>query len=260
MNISAPDDAALRERLGPAVAQRLPWMQWLAEIDSTNAALLRDAAALPDRAVLGADRQTAGRGRRGRAWDMAGDGNLAMSLFARLHCRPDQLAGLSLAVGVGCAEALRRLGVAAVGLKWPNDLVADDRKLGGVLIELAGSRATGSEVVIGLGLNRALPPDADPGWIGLRQLRCELDRPALVAEMIGALLGVLDEFEASGLATFLPRWDSLDALRNRSARVVTASAEQAGTVLGIRADGALRLATAQGEQCFHSAEVSLRRQ
>ncbi len=247
----------LREALDPAWAAALPLIEWLPEIDSTSSSLLRRRADLPSRAALLADRQTAGRGRRGNHWSTP-SGNLALSLFARLPMPPTALGGLSLALGVCCAEALHALGASEVGLKWPNDLLARGRKLGGLLVELAASEANGVEVVIGLGLNRELPADADNGWIGLRDLGLDIGRCTLAARMIEALLLALQQFEPHGFSAFAERWHRMDALHGRSVRVLAAGVEHLGKVQGVGLDGALRVACADGERVFLSADVSLR--
>jgi BirA family biotin operon repressor/biotin-[acetyl-CoA-carboxylase] ligase len=258
MNPSEPQAVErLRACLDPAWAATLPLIEWLPEIDSTSSALLRRRSALPPRAALLADRQTAGRGRRGNPWSTP-SGNLALSLFARLSMPPAALAGLSLALGVCCAEALHRLGASEVGLKWPNDLLARGRKLGGLLVELAASDIDSVDVVIGLGLNRELPADADRGWIGLCELATATDRCTLAARMIEALLLALQQFEPQGFAAFAARWHRLDALHGRPVRVLAAGVEHLGRAQGVGDDGALRVACAEGERVFLSADVSLR--
>lgn len=249
---------ALRGRLSPAASARLPQIEWVAQTGSTSSDLLARAASLPARAARVADAQTAGRGRRGRSWSMPAGGNLALSLFARLQRPAAQLGGLSLALGVACAERLRRAGLADVGLKWPNDLLARGRKLGGLLVELARGDALGCEAVIGLGLNLRLPVEADPGWVGLAELGAEVEPLDAAAWMLNALLPALDDFERDGFEAFAGRWPEFDALAGRAAWVEAAGERIEGQVAGVRADGALRLATASGERTFLSADVSLR--
>lgn len=249
----------LRARLSPAASARLPQIEWVARTGSTSSDLLVRAAGLPARAARIADAQTAGRGRRGRSWSMPDGGNLALSLFARLRRPAAQQGGLSLALGVACAERLRCAGLAEVGLKWPNDLLARGRKLGGLLIELARGDAQGCEAVIGLGLNLRLPAGADPGWIGLAELGADVEPLEAAAWMLDALLPALDDFDRGGFEAFAERWPALDLLAGHAAWVEAAGERIEGRVAGVRADGALRLATASGERSFLSADVSLRR-
>ncbi len=248
----------LRAALPADIAPRLPRIDWVESIDSTSSALLRAAPTLPDRALLLADAQTAGRGRRGRHWSMRPGDGLAMSLFARLPLPPSALGGLSLALGIECAQALRDGGASSVGVKWPNDLVVDAGKLGGLLVEVARGTAGGSEVVIGLGLNLHLPADADPAWIALDALLPTSERVEWAARMAAALLRGVDAFARDGFAASAARWPAYDAWAGRAVRVLTADAAVEGELLGIDGAGALRLRTAAGERRFSSADVSLR--
>jgi BirA family transcriptional regulator, biotin operon repressor / biotin---[acetyl-CoA-carboxylase] ligase len=255
--------AAVQARLSPAASAALGQLRWLEEVDSSNSVLLGEAAGLPDRAALIVDAQRAGRGRRGRAWQSPAGANLYLSLFARLKRPIHALAGFSLALGIGCAEALRDAGVAAT-VKWPNDLLVDGRKLGGLLVELAGERQGRAEAVLGLGLNLAMPADAarqiDQPWTDLASLGIEPSRERWAACMLQALLDATAAFERHGLAAFRPRWDALDALAGRALRVQAGEALHLGENGGIDDAGGLRLLSGGGERVFHSAEVSVREQ
>ena len=163
----------------------------------------------------------------------------------------------SAAVGIAIAEALHALGALDVRVKWPNDLIARDRKLGGVLIELAPRAA-----VIGLGLNLRMPDDAareiDQPWIDLATLQVSHDRNRVAAQVLQHLLPALDSFDRAGLSPFLSRWPALDALAGRRVRVLEGDTGFDGDALGIAPDGRLRVHTAHGERQLHSADVSLR--
>jgi len=230
--------------------------EWLAEVDSSNSELLRRAERLPDRYVLLADQQSAGRGRRGRSWVSPPGANLYLSMFARLGREP---VALSLAIGIAAAECLRQFGASDVRLKWPNDLVVGERKLGGILIDIAAAQT----VVVGIGVNLAMPGAAaaaiDQPWIDLAGLGVRTDVESVAARLAPALLAALDEFAAAGFAPFEPRWPALDALAGQAVRI-DGGARAGGRVLGIAADGALRLQDDAGEWRCHAGEVSLRRQ
>lgn len=234
-------------------------LQRRAEVDSSNSELLRRAATLPDRYALVVDAQTAGRGRQGRRWHSPPGANLYLSLFARLPLAPAQLSGLSLVVGIAVAETLRAGGAGEVGVKWPNDLVARERKLGGILIESAGSRDGRVELVIGLGLNLAMPQDAEVGqpWIDLATLGVASDREAWLPPLLAALGGALDGFVAGGFASFQSRWQAVDQLAGRAV-VVHGGERSGGTACGVDADGALRIVDEQGEWRCRAGEVSVR--
>jgi BirA family biotin operon repressor/biotin-[acetyl-CoA-carboxylase] ligase len=248
---------ALRAQLAPASVARFGALEWVDALDSTNAELLRRGDAQPDFAVLIADQQHAGRGRRGRAWHSPRDANLYLSLYLHLPRGARQAAGLSLAVGVAAAEALHALGAPAVQLKWPNDLLARERKLGGILVELAGAGA-----VIGLGLNVRMPagaPDFDRPWCDLASLGVALPREAVAAALLDALLPALARFRDAGLdAALRARWERLHAHAGRAVRILEGEHSWEGEALGLAEDGALRVATAQGERRVHGGDVSLR--
>lgn len=223
--------------------------------DSSNSELLRRASTLADRHALVVDAQTAGRGRLGRSWHSPPGANLYLSLFARLPLPAVQLAGLSLAIGVGVADVLRASGAAEVGVKWPNDLLARGRKLGGILIEIASSRAARCEVVTGIGLNLHLPQGLDVGQpaIDLVTLGVETGRDALLARLLPALGDALEVFIAEGFPAFMSRWDALDLLRGQTV-TLSDGERRRGEVLGVASDGSLRLRDDSGEfRCVGTA-------
>ena len=130
----------------------------LLTVDSTNryvAELRRQAAR--HFAVCVAEVQNAGRGRRGRSWVAPFGSGICMSVGWQFAEAPPTFSALSLAVGVAVVKAFRRLGIQGVGLKWPNDLQWQDRKLGGILIEMRGESAGPAQVIIGIGINMHMP-------------------------------------------------------------------------------------------------------
>jgi BirA family transcriptional regulator, biotin operon repressor / biotin---[acetyl-CoA-carboxylase] ligase len=259
--LTTPSPDAIAAQLSASARDGLA-LRTAATVDSTSSVLLREAATLPSRAALVADQQTAGRGRRGRQWLSPPGANLYLSLFARLRRPLRDMGGLSIAAGIACVGALRAQGVADAALKWPNDLLVDGAKLGGLLVELAGERDGEAAVVIGLGLNLAMPGDAGDAigqpWTDLARHGHPTDRAAWAAIMLEALLAAVARFEHDGLAGFLAEWPAVDALAGREVEVHAGERRHVGRVLGLAADGALRLESAGAEQRFHSAEVSLR--
>jgi BirA family transcriptional regulator, biotin operon repressor / biotin---[acetyl-CoA-carboxylase] ligase len=224
-------------------------------IDSTNSELLRRGAAAHG-VLLIADAQHAGRGRRGRRWQSPSRCNLYLSYGFRSARPVRELGGLSLVAGIACAAALRGLGFVQVGLKWPNDLLARERKLGGLLVELNAGL-----VVIGVGINLRMPADIagiDQPWIDLATLGEAPSRNTLASAIMRHLLPMLDEFERDGFAPFAARWEANDALAGRRVRVLAGETAHEGQARGVAADGALRVLLPEGEHLFHSAEVSLR--
>jgi len=223
----------------------------LPEIDSTNTELMRRArAGRTEPTLLVAEQQTAGRGRLGRPWQSAVGDSLTFSLG--LPFAPQDWSGLSLAVGLSLAESLHP----DIGLKWPNDLWWQDRKLGGILIE-AATAGQQSQVVIGIGINiRPRPAEGlSTPPAALNELWAEATAGAALLRLGAPLVRTLLDFERYGFAPLRARFEARDVLRGRE--VQTSDGLQ-GQALGLSASGALRLLTASGEREVHSSEVSVR--
>lgn len=226
---------------------------------STNALLLERGPG-ERAALLAAEEQTAGRGRRGRRWHSARGDGLTFSV-ARCMRRPlGELQGLPLVAGVAAARVLRGLGAAELALKWPNDLVARGAKLGGMLVETR-SVAGGTWAVIGIGINLRATPDLGTRLrrqvLALQQLIDPLPaRNALLAAFGCALLDALREFEAGGLASLRADWEALHAHAGQRIRVRLANGRVlSGLAAGLAVDGALQLRTRRGLRDIHSARV-----
>ncbi len=242
--------AARGEALEVEVCERCP---------STNTELLaRSDAQAP--LLLLAEEQTAGRGRRGRRWYASPGSALMFSLRWRFTGPPARLRGLSLATGVGIANALRALGAHGVALKWPNDLLVGDAKLGGMLIE---TRSSAGQVtaVIGVGLNCRRQPGLATRLKRPVAALEELLRPlparnTLVARLAAELACTLRTFDASGLAAFRSEWESMHAQQGKPMRVRIADGRVvAGIAQGIAADGALLLRNRRGVRSVTSGTV-----
>ena len=259
--MSAPlDRVAIWSALSPAQREALSTIHIAAQTDSTQADALAANTPLHGCAIYLAEHQKAGQGRMGRAWVSApAEASLAMSLSRRFQLSMPMMSGLSLVAGIAIAEALD---VDGIGLKWPNDLVCDGRKLGGILVNLrATPEGGGCDAVVGIGLNLALPEVSaiDQPWTDLE--RCGAaprTRNMLVAALLEGLLPAFARFEAEGLAPFLERWQRLDALAGCEVRVLDGDRVHEGRLDGITASGALRLRKDDEECIFHSGEVSLR--
>lgn len=259
------DLSHLRQALGP-MAGRFD-VDALESCTSTNALLLERAAqGAPAGTVLVADRQSAGRGRRGRPWASSPEDSLTFSLLWRWSASPARLAGLSLAVGLALARALETLGLATVGLKWPNDLYATgpdgEAKLGGILVELAADRR-GIQVVIGIGLNlRAPAPEqlAQPA-AGLDRLGKLPERHLLLATLLTQLATTLDAFEQQGFAPLQHEWQARHIWQGRPVYLLEEGHVLAeGVCRGADPEGSLLLETGSGVQRFLAGDVSLRPQ
>lgn len=259
------DEAAIRANLNPEAAALIASLELHDEIDSTNSHLMRTAArgARPGTVCL-AETQTAGRGRIGRDWVSPFGANVYLSLLWRFE-EPSRVAGLSLAVGVAVIRALAALGLGEVGLKWPNDLLWGERKLGGILLEVAGEAHGPCAVVIGLGLNRYLPAAAarsiDQSWGDLHQLAGSAVPPRnrLIAGVLSELLPLLDDYARRGLAPYLPEWRRFHTLRGREAVIHQGDSRIPGRIEDVTDEGLLVLRTEDGGlRRFASGDVRLR--
>ncbi|WP_148611222.1 bifunctional biotin--[acetyl-CoA-carboxylase] ligase/biotin operon repressor BirA [Aeromonas sobria] len=233
-------------------------------IDSTNQYLLERVSRLQSGESCLAECQTAGRGRRGKPWVSPFGCQLILSMYWRLEQGMAAAMGLSLAVGVAVVQALESLGYQGVELKWPNDLYYQGRKLAGILVEMSGSAGASCHLVIGIGLNLAMPAregeKIDQVWSELRHIQSELvDRNQLAARMLCCLQQALVAFEQHGLSHFVEDWNRLDHFAGRPVRLLMGDQEIRGIARGIDERGALRLETEEGIKFYLGGEISLRR-
>lgn len=259
------DAERVRGTLSAQASALLESLEIVWSIGSTNTELLRRNTPEQGVSVLFAERQTGGRGRRGRSWSSPLAANVYVSVLRQFPGGLSRLGGLSLAAGVAVAEALHALGLQQVGLKWPNDLVADGRKLGGLLVEGGGEFAGPARAVIGVGVNVHMPAAAadtiDQPWTDLDTLAGRrMDRNEVGGALLAALLPALELFDAQGLAPFLPRYAALDCLAGRDVRVEQAGQWRDGHAVGLAEDGALRVRIDGAECLLHAGEVSVRTQ
>ncbi|MDT3501890.1 bifunctional biotin--[acetyl-CoA-carboxylase] ligase/biotin operon repressor BirA [Stenotrophomonas maltophilia] len=258
------DPAAIRAALPADALYLLHDLQVAWTVDSTNAELLRCSAPQRGVSVLLAERQTGGRGRRGRTWASPLAAHVYLSVLRLFSGGLGRLAGLSLVAGIAVAEALHDLGFTQAQLKWPNDLIVDGRrKLVGLLAEGGGEYAGPARAVIGIGINTHMPPSfaeqITQPWVDLDTLAgAPVDRNIVVAAVLARLLPALEEFDREGLAPFLPRYAAFDMLAGREVRVELEGQWQHGTALGLADDGALRVSIDGCERRLHAGEVTVR--
>ena len=218
---------------------------------STNDLLLKD----PNPVLLAAEEQTAGRGRRGRRWHSAAGAGITFSLGRRVRRPVRELAALSLVAGVAAARALRALGLHRAALKWPNDLMVDGAKLGGILVENRDS----NHAVIGIGINCRRTRGLDARLrrrIAFLQDFVAVPRNRVIQEIGRALLEALAAFEARGLDALRAEWQAMDAHAGQRLRVRLADGRvMSGVASGLADDGALRLMTRAGLRAVRSGRV-----
>ncbi|CAM3971770.1 Bifunctional ligase/repressor BirA [Pseudomonas reidholzensis] len=231
-------------------------------IDSTNAEALRCVAqGYPAPFLVLAERQSAGRGRRGRQWVSPFAENLYYSLVLRVEGGMRQLEGLSLVVGLAVMRALQSFGVKGAGLKWPNDLLVGDQKLAGILLELVGDPADVCHVVLGIGINvnMQVNDQVDQQWTSMRrEVGVAIDRNQLVARLNLQLQHELARHRRYGFAAFQEEWEQAHLWQGRKVSLIAGSSQTDGLVLGVDGQGGLRLEVEGVEKSFSGGELSLR--
>ncbi|MDD2050820.1 bifunctional biotin--[acetyl-CoA-carboxylase] ligase/biotin operon repressor BirA [Pseudomonas putida] len=231
-------------------------------IDSTNAQALRaitEGQAAPF--LVLAERQTAGRGRRGRQWASPFAENLYYSLVLRIEGGMRQLEGLSLIVGLAVMRTLQSFGVAEAGLKWPNDVLVNNQKIAGILLELVGDPADVCHVVLGIGINVNMQAttEVDQQWTSVRrETGAAIDRNLLVARLNHNLQLDLERHRQAGFAAFQHEWEQAHLWQGRAVSLIAGVNKIDGVVLGIDGQGALRLEVDGVEKSFSGGELSLR--
>ena len=260
------DEKRVRAGLNATSVRLLSDLDVREVIDSTNMeALRRIEQGARSGLVCTAEQQTAGRGRRGREWISPFARNLYLSVVWEFSQGAAALEGLSLAVGVAVAEALKVFGLPPVSLKWPNDLLFDGAKLGGVLLEMVGDATDNCQVVVGIGLNVAMPQNVasriDQSWTDLSRMAGADSAPGrneLLSALLNELLPLLAGYEQGGFGEWQEAWQSLDAHAGKPVILSTGAEKTAGIARGVDERGALRLETSLGVQSIYGGEISLR--
>jgi len=234
-------------------------------INSTNSYLVeRSQNNAPSGFICFAEHQTAGKGRRGRQWVSPYGSNIYVSIFWRFQQGGiASTAGLSLAMGIAVIRALKQHNINDVGLKWPNDIYSQGKKLGGILIEVSGEADGPCAAVIGLGLNLFLPEtqaqSITQAWTDLTKITGEnpLLRNKLAGTVLDHILSIINGFEVLGIKAYLDEWRSYDCLKGHMATLFIGQQQVEGIIEGIDDNGLLLIKRSDGSiQAFASGEVS----
>ena len=252
-------------RLHEPASRHLQELHLLSSTESTNSFLQAHCVPLLNggTACL-AEHQTAGRGRRGRRWVSVFGRNLCLSLMWRFDLALQDLAGLSLAAGVALARVLQGAGLRGHRLKWPNDLMLEEKKLAGILVEASGEASGPCSAIIGVGLNLELDEESailiDQPWT---ELHAHLETRPGRNELAGALLNELLEgcirYQQEGLAPFLEEWKNWDGFLGKEVELILGDTRVRGTHAGLDPRGGLILESGGELRTFYAGEVSLRR-
>lgn len=250
--------SALQESIALEIFSQLP---------STNGYLLENSTSdyrLPVFCL--AEMQTAGKGRMGRQWHSPFAQNIYLSCRWDLTCDMNQLSGLSLVMGLAVLQSLQHYDLdKKLSLKWPNDILADGKKLGGILIDVLAAAKGSCSVVIGIGLNVNMQDDEqaiDQAWNSVQTIHgAVVDRNELVAVLISNIFSYVKRFLQHGFADFKTSWEKYDALAGRAVTLTHLNKKLQGTVMGVDTLGQLRLQKndgtvircAAGEASFHNS-------
>lgn len=265
--MSRLDAAGIQKPLTKLAAAGLEKLEVFSSIASTNTYLMAQPAPPMGRyRVAVADHQTSGRGRHYRRWVSAPGAGLCLSFAYTFDRSAAEIEGLTLAIGVGTVSALRQLDVQGVSLKWPNDIVALDGKLGGILTELQAGGSSGVTVVTGIGLNVNIGERRDFGiesdWahrpVDLKSLVGEPpSRERLAGTLVDHLYLAFRRFDEFGLAGFMDEWRRHDWLRGKAVIVDMADRRVSGIAAGVDDSGVLLVETRTGKVPVLSGSIAL---
>lgn len=242
----------------------MPDITVLWEVDSTNRFLTQQAN---NHAATGmtclAETQSSGRGRRGRSWVSPLGGNIYLSQLWRFNTGPANLSGLSLAAAIAVVRVIRQFGIAQAGLKWPNDILVDGKKVAGILLEMHGESNGPTNVIVGIGINIRMPNRAaeqiDQPYTSLGEIMASgVERNKLAAQLISQLLYVYNLFSEQGFAAFIEEWCAMDVFRNQRIQLQLPAGNISGINRGVDQSGALRLEHEGQISSYPSGELSLR--
>lgn len=266
--MSSLDATLIRRTLAAKTTAQLDDLELFGSIASTNTYLLAQPA--PEAGhfrVAIADHQTSGRGRHFRRWVSPPGAGLCLSLAYTFEEHPDELPSLTLAIGVGIIAALKNLGIEGISLKWPNDIVALDGKMGGILTEVQSGVSGGVTIVTGIGLNVDLSGSTEIGmeseWaqraVDINSIVAAVPRREVIAAgVINTLHGVMRKFAALGFVGFAEDWAGYDWLRGREITVELPDRQVSGTAVGVNPGGALLVDTGNEQIPVVSGSITLK--
>jgi len=251
----------IRSLLSPAVTGRVSSLQVLFETTSTNDVLSENygRAALHGHVLL-AEYQSQGRGRRGNVWISPLAGSINLSLGWHYDMPPQHPGCLSLAIAVGVMRVFGQHGIAGAGLKWPNDIFANGRKLGGILVEMRGENAGPVDVIVGIGININSAVAIRLADHEVTDIQALTGRPPsrnrLAASLINELVMMLERYPELEIGSLLQEWRGYDCAQGRNATIHLPDRTCSGRVIGVDDQGLLQMSIDNELQTFTSGQIS----
>jgi len=259
------DQQAIYTGLQERYRKRVACLEVFDSLPSTSSYLKDQRVRSGQVAVCFAERQTSGRGRRGRTWVSPYAANIYVSIKLQLLLDEGTYGTLSLLIGVAVCRVLKEVGVEGVSLKWPNDIYVNQAKLAGVLIEYAGEANGPVSTIIGIGMNIKMPVaagnDIDQTWIDLDSIipGVASRRNQLSASLVSHVLQVMEECESGKSAELLEQWRLYDMLYDQDVVLQLPNRKICGTARGINGQGQLLIEQAEGKLvAYASGEISVR--
>ena len=257
------DRAVIQTFLTALGQNKIDSIEVLQSVDSTNSHLLGQQTEVGRARLCAAEIQNAGRGRRGNEWLCAPHKNIMLSVSWSFSHWPKSITGLGLAVALVVTERLNEDYDLNVKIKWPNDLMIDNRKLGGILIDVAGEASGVCNVVVGLGLNVHQPDwsssDTSYAWQDLHSLGIQMNRNEFIAKLVNDWLGMLSGFELNGFAPLAPIWNQHSNYSGKTISIGSEGHQVVGEMQGVDVNGALIVKDQEGEtHIFSESNVSVR--
>lgn len=255
---------ALTHCLSDAVRSLIKELQIESSVSSTND-LVRHTAERGDATglVVLAEQQTAGRGRRGKHWVSPFGRNIYLSVGWGFDGGVQVLEGLSLAVGVAVRRAIQSCGIHGLMFKWPNDLFLENRKVGGILLEVLGDPSGFCQVIVGVGVNLGMPAKSgeliDQAWTDIGLMSGQpVSRNGLAAAIIEEIVVLLANFHEVGFKPYREEWLCFDIYADRKVSLSLMKKTVQGVARGVDESGALKLEVDGEIKLFSGGEISVR--
>ncbi len=260
--VSLPD-ILKPEYVGCYTARDMGNVTWLQSVDSTNDEAKRQAReGEPGGAIFVAETQFGGKGRLGRKWESAPGDSVMLSFLLRPDIRPQQAPAFNIAAALGIVRGIERVCGISAGIKWPNDVVYDGKKLCGILTEMTSDMDTVEYVVCGMGTNvnqASFPEEIAHKATSLRIETGErVDRLRLCAAYIECVEEIFAMYMERGMGAIMAEYRERSAILGSEVRVLGLKQEYSGICRGFDEDGGLIVECEDGRRVFNAGEVSVR--